>query len=128
MFCRPAVVSEAVDATDPRRVSLKLDFAVLNVVEVSLLFDAVDAGLTSFLVDIFETGRVLSFLKLGLVAAFEGPAVVPDLRIVEACERTEAATDLGLSGFVTVLATLLVFETVESVALDARDTRDACDV
>jgi hypothetical protein len=131
VFCRPAVVFEAADATDPRRVSLRSDFAVLNVVEVSLLFDAVETGLASLLVDVVETDRMLSFLvdsfELGLKVALEELAVAPDLRIVEACERTEAATDLGLSGFATLFATLFILDTVESVALDARDTRDPCE-
>lgn len=129
---RPAVAFEAVDATDPRRVSLSSDFAVLNVVEASLLFDAVETDLVSPRVDVVDTCRVLSFLvdsfEFGLIGTFEELAAAPPplvLRIVEACERTEAATDLGLSGCAALLATLLVLDTVESEALDTRETRDA---
>lgn len=110
-FCGPAVALEAVDARDTRRVSLTWDFAVLNDVEASLLFDAVETGLeSSFLLDSFE---------LGLRVAFDGPAAA-GVRMVEACERTEGVTDFGLSIDVMLLAALLLLGTV-------RDTRDVCE-
>lgn len=67
--------------------------------------------------------------EFGLSVAFEGPAAagVLVLRIVEACERTEAATDFGLTEGVMLLAVLFLLDAVVSDALDVRDTRDACD-
>jgi hypothetical protein len=118
VVCGPTVGLEALEVTDPRRV-LTSDFAVWNTVDTSLLVDVAETGLTSsFLVDNFEFGRA---------AAFEGPAVATGLvlRIVEACERTEAATDFGRSEGVTLLAVLLLLDTVESLGLDIRDACDA---